>query len=71
MTMIISATSIRVMRQRIWLFAFTRDIFSNENGWPLRLRLISEAELVQIFIAWTSASPICRQVEKSIITSRL
>ncbi|MBA1879013.1 virulence effector SrfC, partial [Escherichia coli] len=50
---------------------FTRDIFSNENGWPLRLRLISEAELVQIFIAWTSASPVCRQVEKSIITSRL
>lgn len=50
---------------------FTRDIFSNESGWPLRLRLISEAELVQIFIAWTSASPVCRQVEKSIITSRL
>ncbi|SUH37402.1 putative virulence effector protein [Salmonella enterica subsp. enterica] len=50
---------------------FTRDIFSNENGWPLRLRLISEAELVQIFIAWTSSSPVCRQVEKSIITSRL
>ncbi|MBZ5099628.1 virulence effector SrfC, partial [Salmonella enterica subsp. enterica serovar Typhimurium] len=50
---------------------FTRDIFSNESGWPLRLRLISEAELVQIFIAWTSSSPVCRQVEKSIITSRL
>ncbi len=36
-----------------------RDIFSNESGWPLRLCLISEAELVQIFIAWTSASPVC------------
>lgn len=29
---------------------FTRDIFSNENSWPLRLRLISEAELVQILL---------------------
>ncbi len=38
------------MRQRIWLFAL-RDIFSNLSGWPLRLRLISEAELVRIFIA--------------------
>ncbi len=38
------------MRQRIWLFAL-RATFSNENGWPLRLRPISEAELVQIFIA--------------------
>ncbi|EDB3694730.1 virulence effector SrfC [Salmonella enterica subsp. diarizonae] len=50
---------------------FTRDVCSNESGWPLRLRLISEAELVQLFIAWTSSSSVCRQVEKSIITSRL
>ncbi|EAZ4732769.1 virulence effector SrfC [Salmonella enterica subsp. arizonae] len=50
---------------------FTRDICSNESDWPLRLRLISEAELVQLFIAWTCSSSDCRQVEKSIITSRL
>ncbi len=53
------------------VIGFTRDTFSIENGWPLRLRLISEAELVQIFIAWSSAAPICPQVEQSLITSRL
>lgn len=50
---------------------FTRDVCLNESDWPLRLRLISEADLVQLFIAWTSSSPDCRQVEKSIIVSRL
>ncbi len=52
--MIVSATSIGSCAE--WLFAFTRDIF-NENSWPLRLRLISETELVQIFIARTSSRP--------------
>lgn len=35
---------------------FTRDIFQT-SGWPLRLRLISEAELVQIFIARPARPP--------------
>ncbi|ECG8591549.1 virulence effector SrfC [Salmonella enterica subsp. salamae] len=50
---------------------FTRDASSDDGDWPLRLRLIGEADLVQLFIAWTRSSPDCRQVEKSIITSRL
>lgn len=50
---------------------FTRDACANESDWPLRLRLIGEADLVQLFIAWTCSAPDYRQVEQSIITSRL
>ncbi|STB31114.1 virulence factor SrfC family protein [Citrobacter koseri] len=51
---------------------FTQDESAAvDSEWPLRLRLISEAELVQLFIAWASASPDNRQVEKSIIETRL
>ncbi|SUX85715.1 virulence effector protein [Citrobacter koseri] len=51
---------------------FTQDESAAvDSEWPLRLRLISEAELVQLFITWASASPDNRQVEKSIIETRL
>ncbi|CDL40485.1 Putative virulence factor [Citrobacter freundii] len=43
----------------------------HDSEWPLRLRLLSEAELVQLFIAQFSALPDNRQVEKSIIEARL
>lgn len=50
---------------------FTRHVSQPDDQWPLRLRLVSEAELVQIFIALASAQPDARQVEKAIIESRL
>ncbi|MGU3683396.1 virulence factor SrfC family protein [Citrobacter portucalensis] len=50
---------------------FTRDENPHDSEWPLRLRLLSEAELVQLFIAQFSALPDNRQVEKSIIEARL
>lgn len=49
---------------------FTRDENPHDSEWPLRLRLLSEAELVQLFIAQFSALPGNRQVEKSIIEAR-
>lgn len=42
---------------------FTRDENPHDSEWPLRLRLLSEAELVQLFIAQFSALPDNRQVE--------
>ncbi|WP_044175597.1 virulence factor SrfC family protein [Phytobacter massiliensis] len=42
-----------------------------DDNFPLRLRLLSEAELVQLFIAHAQAQPALRVVEKSVIESRL
>ncbi|WP_436859414.1 virulence factor SrfC family protein [Citrobacter tructae] len=50
---------------------FTRQENPLDREWPLRLRLITEAELVQIFIALAALQPEIRQVETSIIESRL
>lgn len=50
---------------------FTREETLVDSAWPLRLRLISEAELVQLFIAQFCSSPDNRQVEKAIIETRL
>lgn len=50
---------------------FTRQENRPDDEWPLRLRLITEAELVQIFIALACAQPEYRQVEKAIIESRI
>lgn len=50
---------------------FTREETQVDSAWPLRLRLISEAELVQLFIAQFCSSPDNRQVEKAIIETRL
>ncbi|MGO0676138.1 virulence factor SrfC family protein [Citrobacter werkmanii] len=50
---------------------FTREDNPLNSEWPLRLRLLSEAELVQLFITQFCALPDNRQVEKSIIEARL
>ncbi|EPJ5576727.1 virulence effector SrfC [Citrobacter farmeri] len=50
---------------------FTRQETRPDDEWPLRLRLVTEAELVQIFIAQACAQPEYRQVEKAIIESRI
>lgn len=50
---------------------FTRQANLPDDEWPLRLRLVTEAELVQIFIAQACAQPAYRQVEKAIIESRI
>jgi hypothetical protein len=50
---------------------FTREETQVDSAWPLRLRLISEAELVQLFIAQFCSSSDNRQVEKAIIETRL
>lgn len=50
---------------------FTRQASSPDDEWPLRLRLLAEAELVQIFITMAHAQPACRQAEKAMIESRL
>ncbi|MBJ3559881.1 virulence effector SrfC [Salmonella enterica subsp. enterica serovar Derby] len=50
---------------------FTREDNPVDSEWPLRLRLLSEAELVQLFITQFCAMPDSRQVEKSIIEARL
>ena len=50
---------------------FTRETPPVDNAWPLRLRLMSEAELVQLFITQFCSSPDNRQVEKAIIETRL
>lgn len=50
---------------------FTRKENPIDSEWPLRLRLMSEAELVQLFIAQFCSLPDNRQVERSIIEARL
>lgn len=50
---------------------FTREENTVDSEWPLRLRLMNEAELVQVFITRFCSSPDNRQVEKSIIEARL
>ncbi|POT55275.1 virulence effector SrfC [Citrobacter amalonaticus] len=50
---------------------FTRKHSEPDDEWPLRLRLISEAELVQIFIAYACGQSGHRGVDKSIIEARL
>lgn len=42
-----------------------------DDAFPLRLRLITEAELVQLFIARTALHPQIRPVEKSVVENRL
>lgn len=42
-----------------------------DDAFPLRLRLISEAELVQLFIARTTLHPQMRAVDKAVIEARL
>lgn len=49
---------------------FTRDENPLDGEWPLRLRLLSEAELVQLFITQFCALADNRRVEKSIIEAR-
>lgn len=50
---------------------FSRENPRVDDNFPLRLRLISEAELVQIFIAHAQAMPELRVVDKTVIESRL
>lgn len=50
---------------------FSRDNPRVDDNFPLRLRLISEAELVQIFIAHAQTLPDLRVVEKTVMESRL
>lgn len=50
---------------------FTRQQSAADDEWPLRLHLITEAELVQIFIAQAYSQPGNRQVDKAIIESRM
>ncbi|WP_343645327.1 virulence factor SrfC family protein [Enterobacter sp.] len=42
-----------------------------DEAFPLRLRLVTEAELVQLFIARTTLHPQIRPVEKAVIETRL
>lgn len=42
-----------------------------DEAFPLRLSLVTEAELVQLFIARTTLHPQIRPVEKSVIETRL
>ncbi len=50
---------------------FSRENPHVDDNFPLRLRLISEAELVQVFIAHAQAMPELRVVDKTVIESRL
>lgn len=50
---------------------FCRENPHVDDNFPLRLRLISEAELVQVFIAHAQAMPELRVVDKTVIESRL
>ena len=50
---------------------FTRRSETPDDAFPLRLRLLSEAELVQIFIAHAHSQPDLRQVDRSVIEARL
>lgn len=42
-----------------------------DDAFPLRLRILSEAELVQLFIAFAARNPAIRPVERAIIDARL
>jgi len=42
-----------------------------DEAFPLRLRLVTEAELVQLFIARTTLHPQMRAVDKAVIETRL
>lgn len=44
---------------------------SADEAFPLRLSLVTEAELVQLFIARTTLDPQIRAVDKSVIEARL
>lgn len=50
---------------------FTRERETPDDAFPLRLRLLSEAELVQVFIAHAHSQPDLRQVDRSVIEARL
>ncbi len=50
---------------------FSRHSDVLDDNFPLRLRLISEAELVQVFIAHAQTLPDLRVVDKSVVESRL
>ena len=50
---------------------FSRENPHVDDNFPLRLRLISEAELVQVFITHAQAMPELRVVDKTVIESRL
>lgn len=50
---------------------FTRQQSQPDADWPLRLRLISEAGLVQIFIAMACAQPECRWPDNATVAARL
>ncbi|MGY5957028.1 virulence factor SrfC family protein [Kosakonia sp. BK9b] len=50
---------------------FSHSVSAMDESFPLRLRIISEAELVQIFIAHAQQQPELRAVDKSVIDSRV
>jgi hypothetical protein len=51
---------------------FTRENHDvADEAFPLRLSLVTEAELVQLFIARTALHPQIRPVDKSVIEARL
>lgn len=50
---------------------FSQHVLPMDEGFPLCLRIISEAELVQIFIAHAHQQPDLRAVDKSVIENRV
>lgn len=50
---------------------FSQHLAPMDEGFPLCLRIISEAELVQIFIAHAIQQPELRAVDKSVIEDRV
>ncbi len=50
---------------------FTHHLAPMDEGFPLCLRIISEAELVQIFIAHALSQPDLRAVDKAVIEDRV
>lgn len=50
---------------------FTQQPHAGDKEWPLHLRLINEAGLVQIFILLARAQPDHQEAEKSVIDARL
>ncbi|MGK9174956.1 virulence effector SrfC [Yokenella regensburgei] len=50
---------------------FSRHHEAVDENFPLRLRLISEADLVQIFIVHAQTMPDLRRVEKSVAENRI
>lgn len=42
-----------------------------DDAFPLRLRIMSESELVQVFLTFAQQQPTFRQVSKSVISARL